>query len=93
MSKLISHVRWTDSCGTSRWQHRDTVKSDPKNLDHESVGYVFEETPYSIVLLQSQQRAGPNVDSLMEIPKVAIIERRDYELPDFPDEMPNGDRP
>ena len=88
MSKLISHVRWLDSAATSRWNHRDSVKSEHKNLDHESVGYVFEETEYSLVLSQSQQRDGPMVDALMEIPKVAILERRDYELPDFPDEIP-----
>ena len=87
MSKTIAHVRWVDSCSRSQWTHRDQAKSDRKVLDHESVGYVFEETPYSLVLMQSQQRGGPHVDNLMEIPLVAIVERRDYTIDDFPEEV------
>lgn len=83
MSKTIAHVRWVDSLGTSRWHHRSESKSDRKQLDHESVGYILEETDYSLILYQSQQRHGENIDNTMEIPKVAIVDRRDYVIEDF----------
>jgi hypothetical protein len=85
MSKVITHVRWVDSLGSSRWRPRNETKSDRKQLDHESIGYILEETEYSLVLLQSQQRHGEHIDNTMEIPKVAIVERRDYTIEDFED--------
>ena len=86
MSKVIAHIRWVDSVGVSGWRSRSALKSTRQHLDHESVGYVLEETDYSLVIIQSQQRSGDDdhmADHMLEIPKAAIVERRDYVIEDF----------
>ena len=75
----IIEITWVDSCSMSGWQkdHFDYAKKD---LEFKTVGYFLKENPHSIVVVQSVQRIqkpeGTSVNSLMEIPKVAIEKMR-----------------
>jgi len=77
----VIYLKWLDSCGhTSHWTPLKSLEFPRGALEHESVGFLLKETDYSVVIAQSKGLnldIQNNVDGVMEIPKVAITERRD----------------
>lgn len=70
----IIEIDWVDSIHDSGWINKDDAKknSSEKNILHKTVGYFLQETKYSVSVFQSRGIGVENIDSTMEIPKVAI---------------------
>ena len=75
----IIHIQWIDSIHTAGgWQSESSTKSRRDWLLFETVGFLFKETTYSYVIVQSKHLYRDNdgsdsVDAVMEIPKCAVL--------------------
>jgi len=74
----IIYLHWRDSAHHGEgWQHLNNLKYAEDVLLYESVGFLLKETEYSYVIIQSKNVSlgdeFDNVDSVMEIPKKAIM--------------------
>lgn len=77
------YIQWIDSCAYNRggWFEPTDDQFTIDALLYESVGWLFKETDYSYVIVQSKgvnRDEQPHVDMMMEIPKCAVKEFRKY---------------
>ena len=69
-------IEWVDSSHASGWQDSKEIEGTPQ-IDHRTLGYVLQTTVKTISVVQSvsdylREDNSRNVDSVMDIPKVAI---------------------
>jgi hypothetical protein len=73
---LLRMVRivWIDSCSRSGWASPDAARSwSAEVLTVQSVGFLFSDEPYSVVLAQSfDSNQDPNPNGMLQIPRSAI---------------------
>lgn len=72
----LIEVDWLDSCHLSGWSRLKNISFNKKDLMHQTSGYFFKETPYSVCIVQSKKmypEENSSVDAMMEIPKVSIL--------------------
>ena len=73
-------IKWIDSSHESGWKDLGEYKPmTHKQMTCESVGFLIGESEHAIEIVQSKHVGGDEYDSLMAIPKVAILEMRDCE--------------
>ena len=70
-------IEWIDSSGSSGWRRDKEYLGDEKFIDCKTVGYFIGKTKRTIQVIQSlnvhkNQDDSRNVDSMIQIPKVAI---------------------
>ena len=76
----IIEIEWFDSLHFSGWINEEKVSlSTLEEITHKSIGYFLKENKISILIIQSHQTTeSPEVDAIMEIPKIAILKIKKY---------------
>lgn len=71
------YVRWVDSCNLfgDRWASRDDLTEAQQEHHCHTLGFVVDENSHSLYVAGSL--APEEIGSVMQIPKVAVVERRD----------------
>lgn len=93
----IVEIQWIDSMSEGTWLTvKEAIeKATPDAMRHRTVGYVLEANEDSILLVmgQSEQGDGENrlVHSMMQIPRVAIVEITDLEPVELDKPEPGDD--
>lgn len=80
----IVYLLWLDSQHFSGWRYSKDIGFDYEEMLHETVGFLYHETDYSYAIIQSKSKVLDDdtgqIDSLMEIPKVAVIEFKELNV-------------
>lgn len=79
----VIYLEWLDSChhNSGRWTPVGDLEFKREHIVYETIGFLLEETEYSFVVVQSKgvhMKDQDHLDSVMEIPKVAVINQRTY---------------
>lgn len=79
MNNKIVYIEWMDSLATSGWQSPNYRIEKKEEISCISVGFVHDETDYSITITTSISNSGCPMDPLT-IPKCAILNMDDVEF-------------